>query len=295
MSNIDEAIFLFNRTGKLVYLNKAGEEFLGRGQKELADRPAEEVFFQIRDMGILIRKTIDEGRLFNCRDMAVDMGRAGNVDIHIAPLYSDEESSPWGIGGAILCLRENASLTAREDYPFDSLLYLLGSISHEIKNPLSGIKGAAQLLKEKVVGCDPEAAECVALILKESDRLNGVLHSYLTMTRRPVFHQLNVHEVIEYGLRVMGTTLLDKGISVQKTYDPSLPIVSGDEGKLLQVVINLLKNAVEAMDDVPPARRRLATASHERSAHDSRQAGQARRGEEELRRLVQSSFRTRYP
>ncbi|MFA5352999.1 MAG: ATP-binding protein [Thermodesulfovibrionales bacterium] len=248
MSNIDEAILLFDRTGRLIYINKAGEEFLGKGQKELNGKPAEDVFPQIKDMGMLIRKTIEEGRLFNCREMGFDKGRAGNVDIHISPLYSDEEVSPWGIGGAILCLRENISITDREDYPFDSLLYLLGSISHEIKNPLSGIKGAAQLLKEKVSqGRDPEAMECVGLILKESDRLNAVLHSYLTMTRRPVFHQLNVHEVIEHSVRVMAAAMEDRGIRVHKTYDPSLPNISGDEGKLLQVFINLMKNAIEAM------------------------------------------------
>ncbi|MBI3593073.1 MAG: hypothetical protein HY099_06310, partial [Nitrospirae bacterium] len=130
------------------------------------------------------------------------------------------------------------------------------SIAHEIKNPLSGIKGAAQILRGSAR--DSEAVECVNLILKEADRLNLVLHSYLTMTRMPVFNQLNIHEVIEHALKVMGTVFQEKKISVEKSYDPSLPVILGDESKLLQVFINLLKNAVEAMETQKNLKRRPA-------------------------------------
>jgi two-component system nitrogen regulation sensor histidine kinase GlnL len=68
------------------------------------------------------------------------------------------------------------------------------------------------------------------------------------MTRLPRFHQVNVHEVIEHALRVMETDIKRGKIVVHKSYDPSLPCISGDEGKLLQVFINLIKNAIEAME-----------------------------------------------
>lgn len=205
---------------------------------------------------MLIQKTITEGRSFNCKEMEVDIGRAANIDLNLTPFYSDSDKenpersrqSPSGVSGAILCIRENMALTEREDYHFDSLLFLLGSIAHEIKNPLSGIKGAAQILRTNAEASKRlEAEECVNLILKETDRLNSVLHSYLTMTRTPVFNQLNIHEVVEHALKVMKTSIEEKRIAVNKSYDPSLPNIAGDESKLLQVFINLLKNAVEAM------------------------------------------------
>jgi two-component system nitrogen regulation sensor histidine kinase GlnL len=261
VNNLDEAIFLFDKKGRLIFINKAGEEFFGRSYKEIKHRQFKDLFLDAKDVVMLIQKTITEGRSFNCKEMEVDIGRAANIDLNLTPFYYDDSSegfskggsrrgdeSPTCAHGAILCIRENLSLTEREDYQFDSLLYLLGSIAHEIKNPLSGIKGAAQILRANAEDSKKlEAEECVDLILKETDRLNSVLHSYLTMTRTPVFNQLNIHEVLEHALKVMKTSIEEKRIAVNKSYDPSLPNIAGDESKLLQVFINLLKNAAEAM------------------------------------------------
>lgn len=240
INNLDEAIFLFDKKGRLIFSNKAAEEFSGRSHRELKHAPFRKLFHGAKDIISLLQKSITEGRSFNCRDMEVDIGRAANINVNISPFYPGDS-----LEGALLCIRENLSITNREDYRFDMLLYLIGSVAHEIKNPLSGIKGAAQILKASTK--NPEAEECVGLILKEADRLNLVLHSYLTMTRTPVFNYLNVHEVIEHSLKVMETSIKEKKIVIEKSYDPSLPAIRGDESKLLQVFINLLKNAIEAV------------------------------------------------
>lgn len=241
INNLDEAVFLFDKKGRLEFINKAGEEFFGRSLKEIRHRPFRELFPKSGNIAIFLQKAIKEGRSFNCRDMEVDLGRVSSVNLNIVPFYTANT-----LEGAILCIRENRSITNREDYHFDVLLYLIASVAHEIKNPLSGIKGAAQILKGSAR--DGEARECVDLILKEADRLNLVLNSYLTMTRTPVFNLLNIHEVIEHALKVMYAAVEERKIVTDKLYDPSLPCIRGDESKLLQVFINLLKNAVEAMD-----------------------------------------------
>lgn len=241
INNLDEAIFLFDRKGRLAFANKAGEEFFGKSLKEIERRQCKDLFAGAHDIAPLVQKAIREGRSFNCNDMEIDLGRAANVTVNIAPFYA-----AGTLEGALLCIRENLSIASREDYHFDTLLYLIGSIAHEIKNPLSGIKGAAQILRGSAR--NDEAVECVNLILKEADRLNHVLQSYLTMTRTPVFNQLNVHEVIEHAVRVMEPGLRERSITISKSYDPSLPLIRGDESKLLQVFINLLKNALEAME-----------------------------------------------
>lgn len=245
INNLEEAILLFDKKGRLVFINKAGEEFFGRSFREIKHRQFKELFAGTKDIVMLIQKTINEGRSFNCKEMEVDIGRTVNIDLNLSPFYPEVPEGSPGVGGAILCIRENLALTEREDYHFDSILYLLGSIAHEIKNPLSGIKGAAQILRGSVE--NSEAEECITLILRETDRLNSVLQSYLTMTRNPVFNELNIHEVIEHALKVMMPTIDEKKVAVHKSYDPSLPNIAGDESKLLQVFINLLKNAVEAM------------------------------------------------
>lgn len=240
INNLGEAVVLFDKDGRLVFANKAGEEFLGKGLREIRNKRFKDLFYGSGDLGNLLKKTLKEGRAFNGREMEVDIGRITTVDLKLAPFYTDA-----GLEGALLSLSENHDLSGGVNYQFDSLLYLIGSISHEIRNPLSGIRGAAQILKETVRSL--EDLECINLILKETDRLNSVLLDYLTMTRKPVLNPVNIHEVLEHALKVMGPSIKDKGIQTEKLYDPSLPTISGDESKLLQVFINLFKNALESM------------------------------------------------
>lgn len=243
VNSLHEAIFLFDRSGLLVFLNKRAEEFYGKALRELRNRSCNDLFPAWTDLNDLVKKSIGESRSFTAREVEVDVGRTATVDVSITPFYRVDS-----IDGAVLCLREHLDLTEREDVHFDAILYLLGSIAHEVRNPLSGIKGAAQILKGHLGRAEPAVSECISHILRESERLNGVVQSYLTMTRRPVFNLLNVHEVIEYALKVMEHAIREKNIVVEKQYDPSLPMIYGDESKLLQVIINLLQNGIEAID-----------------------------------------------
>ncbi len=242
INNIEEVIFLFDSEGRLIYFNKAAEEFIGSKTKDVYNNMHFANLFQgSKDITTLIQKALLEGRLFNCKDINIELNRSINVDFYLYPFYSNSD-----IEGVIVCIRENRLLMERDDYPFDSLLGLLGAIAHEIKNPLSGIKGAAQLLKNKELNNDKR--QYINLIIKETDRLNSILYDYLSLSRKPAFTDINIHEVIEHALKVMELTLKEKKIQLYKSYDPSLPNISGDASKLLQVFINLIKNAVEAME-----------------------------------------------
>lgn len=249
INNLNEAIFLFNPDGFLVFVNKAGEEFSNKTTKNLIGRHYKDLFHRSSDIVLLIHKTLMEGRLFSCRELSSESDR--NIDLYLAPFYSGNS-----MGGVIVCIRENLSLMQKEDdRQFDLLLFMLLSIAHEIKNPLSGIKGAAQLLKKSKITEDMR--EHIDLIIKETDRLNNVLHDYLQVSRPPVFSEINIHEVIEYALKVMSPAIAEKGVAVLKSYDPSLPDIRGDGSKLLQVFINLIKNSLESMDNSLGARKLL--------------------------------------
>jgi nitrogen-specific signal transduction histidine kinase len=249
VQNIGDAIFLFDKRERLVFLNKAAEEFIGKNYKELLTEKAKKLFHK-KDIVLLIKKTIKEGRPFNYSDMEFKKENPVNIDISCYPFYAYHNKDFKGlteIEGALLCIKEKLALTKREDTQFDSLLYIIGSIAHEIKNPLSGIKGAAQILKKIIQ--TPEADECISLILKESERLNSVLNNYLTMTKKPVFHEINIHEILEQAIKIMESELKKNKIILNRLYDLSLPPLFGDEGKLLQVFINLIKNSIDAMSE----------------------------------------------
>jgi two-component system nitrogen regulation sensor histidine kinase GlnL len=240
INSLEEAVILFDKTLRIVYLNKTAEEMLRKSSKDIMMKRVPEIFGNEKAISTLIKETIREGRSFKGKSASLDIGHNINIDFHLSPFISNGK-----IEGAVLSISQNINISEREEYDFDSLVYLIGSIAHEIKNPLGGIKGAAQLLHNKAKNGPID--EYVDLIVKETDRLNSILHDYLTLCKKPAFNRVNIHEVMEKALSIMDVPLKAAGITLKRLYDPSLPQVRGDESKLLQVFLNIIKNALESM------------------------------------------------
>jgi two-component system, NtrC family, nitrogen regulation sensor histidine kinase GlnL len=124
---------------------------------------------------------------------------------------------------------------------------LLRNLAHEIKNPLGGIRGAAQLLDRELP--DPELREFTQVIVAEADRLQALMNRMLAPARLPQVSAVNIHEVLE---RVRTLLLAefpnsDSGIRVRRDYDTSLPTFPGDKEQLIQAVLNIARNAAEAL------------------------------------------------
>jgi len=132
----------------------------------------------------------------------------------------------------------------RNALAFESLDGLISQMAHEIQNPLGGIRGASQLLEERLPS---EYSEYLSVIRNEVDRLSGILRELIDYASpaRPVRSPVNVHEVIDRAVDLLEPARA--GVRVTRSYDPSLPEVRVETGKLLQVFINILKNALEAL------------------------------------------------
>jgi two-component system nitrogen regulation sensor histidine kinase GlnL len=128
-----------------------------------------------------------------------------------------------------------------------SLAAVAAGLAHEIKNPLGGIKGAAQLLAEELAG-HANVARFTTLITREVDRVSALLEELLELTRPPRLRlaAVNVHRVLNDVLVLQQTAAK---VAVRLVFDPSLPDIWADEAQLRQVFLNLVKNAIEAMDD----------------------------------------------
>jgi two-component system nitrogen regulation sensor histidine kinase GlnL len=240
INSLDEAIVLFDRSTNILYLNRTAEELFRKNSKDAVGKKLTQILNTDKSISPLVKKTISEGRSFRGKSVSMNVGRAINMDFSISPFFTGGR-----IEGAVLSLYENINIAEREDLDFDSIVYMIGSIAHEIKNPLGGIKGAAQLLLKRNLNAPPE--EYVDLIIRETDRLNSILHDYLTICRKPSFNPVNVHEIMEKALHIMDVPIRKAGIVLKRLYDPSLPQVKGDEAKLLQVFLNIIKNAIESM------------------------------------------------
>jgi two-component system nitrogen regulation sensor histidine kinase GlnL len=121
---------------------------------------------------------------------------------------------------------------------------LLRNLAHEIRNPLGGLRGAAQLLEHELPQVN--LREYTQVIIKEADRLQSLMDRLLVPHRVPKYEPTNVHEVLE---RVRSLLLAEspKGVMVRRDYDTSLPELIGDREKLIQAVLNIARNAVQAM------------------------------------------------
>jgi two-component system nitrogen regulation sensor histidine kinase GlnL len=121
---------------------------------------------------------------------------------------------------------------------------LIRNLAHEIKNPLGGIRGAAQLLDHELER--PGLHEYTQVIMKEADRLQALMDRLLTPHRLPQRTQVNIHEVLE---RVRSVILAEypRGIAIRRDYDTSLPLFTGDREQLIQAVLNIVRNAAQAI------------------------------------------------
>lgn len=120
---------------------------------------------------------------------------------------------------------------------------LIRNLAHEIKNPLGGIRGAAQLLDRELER--PALHEYTQVIIKESDRLQSLMDRLLTPHRLPLPGPVNIHEVLE---RVRSVILAEfPGMAVRRDYDTSMPVLTGDREQLIQVVLNITRNAAQAI------------------------------------------------
>ncbi len=120
---------------------------------------------------------------------------------------------------------------------------LLRNLAHEIKNPLGGIRGAAQLLEHELPR--ESLREYTQVIIKESDRLQSLLERLLTPHRTPHFGAVNIHEVLE---RVRSLVLAETpSMTVRRDYDISLPEIRADVEQLIQATLNIARNAIQAM------------------------------------------------
>ncbi len=122
---------------------------------------------------------------------------------------------------------------------------MIRQLAHEIKNPLGGIRGAAQLLERQLE--DAALREYTDVVISETDRLANLVDTLLGPGGPPMKQPVNIHELLEYVVRLIETED-ERQLTVQRDYDPGLPLIDLDRDQMIQAFLNLLRNAAAALD-----------------------------------------------
>ncbi|MGJ8528295.1 two-component system sensor histidine kinase NtrB [Maritalea sp.] len=178
------------------------------------------------------------------------------VDVHIAPMGSDPDLVVITFFERTMADKIDKQLTSQG--AARQVSGLAAMLAHEIKNPLSGIKGAAQLLEQSAADEDRPLAK---LIQQEVERIVKLVERMEVFSdeRPPELASVNIHEVLNHVL-LLAENGFAKGANIEKQFDPSLPPVLGNWDQLVQIYLNLVKNAAEAIRDIAGGKIKISTA-----------------------------------
>jgi two-component system nitrogen regulation sensor histidine kinase GlnL len=248
LDNLNTAILLFDANLNLRYLNTAAEILLADSARQLLETSAEQLF-----------KSSDEAFLNNlkhCRDAAeplIDYGlelhRASHsifVNFSVTPLGSENQVNEILVELLPIDNRLRISQEEQLHAQQNTARLMVQGLAHEIKNPLGGLRGAAQLLDLELP--NDELKEYTQVIIEEADRLQNLVNRMLGSNELPNKKMLNIHEVLE-RVRWLAQTEVGENIKIHCDYDPSIPDLLGDKDQLIQAVLNIVRNAIQAISD----------------------------------------------
>ncbi len=245
LNALPDPVLMVAEDGAIRYANFAAENFFGASAEQLCVRRLQEVVPADSPLLSLIHQVHEGGHSVFEYGVTIASPRIGDrfVTIQVSPVA---ESA----GAVVVTLRER-SITDKIDHQLihrsaaRSVTGMAAVLAHEIKNPLSGIRGAAQLLEQNASAPDRKLTE---LICDESDRICALVDRMEVFSEKRGIEReaVNIHRVLEH-VRRLGESGFARGMRFIENYDPSLPPVHGNRDQLIQVFLNLVKNAAEAV------------------------------------------------
>ena len=242
------AVLLLDQHGHIIYVNPAAENLLESSSKTLLNQTLNELFLSNEELDILFQDALEHVFADKRQDLTLERIGREPLQVHVVVTALDNAEAP-----VLIELRENLQQLKldREERLLDQSQAnkeLIRNLAHEIKNPLGGIRGAAQLLELELPERHlKELSEYTQVIIKEADRLQTLVDRLLAPHRRPhIVGDVNIHEVCE-RVRSLITSEFPNGLKIQRDYDLSIPEFRGDKEQLIQAVLNIAHNAAQVL------------------------------------------------
>lgn len=245
--SISTAVAVLDDSLRLVSLNPAGEMLFKISRRSVIDKPLAELLPRGKNLAHLLERVIREMHPVTIRGMRlmIAAGETITVDCIVTPLI--QGTQPQGLLIELNQIDRLLRLTHEERVRARHAANraVIKGLAHEIKNPLGGLRGAAQLLERELDR--PELHEYTNIIISEADRLRNLVDRIMAPRTPMTLRDINIHEILEHVRRLLLVERPD--LKIQTDYDPSLPEIHADEEQLIQAFLNIARNAMQVLGD----------------------------------------------
>ncbi|MGH8177998.1 MAG: nitrogen regulation protein NR(II) [Steroidobacter sp.] len=257
LDGLSTSVLIIDHTRAVLYLNVAAETLLGVSRNQVRRRALSELVSDASAVNAVIDRALETWRPFSRRELALrPINRESEliVDCTVAP-YEDP-----GAPNAVLIEITDATQHQRITRETALLTQIGGSrlmirqLAHEIKNPLGGLRGAAQLLAKQLA--DASMREYTSIIISEADRLVALVDALLGPGHAPRTESINIHELLQHVGYLLSADA-PAGVVIERDYDPSLPTLRMDRNLIIQAMLNLGRNAIQALEHKTDGQGRL--------------------------------------
>ncbi len=248
LENLATAIVVLDNALAVQYLNPMAEMLFEQSIKRAKGMPLQELIHGDEDFYADLHEALNTAHPYSVRErtLCLQPERTITVDCTVTPLHEPGKTPSLLI--ELLPMDRQLRITREEQLiaQQSATRALIRGLAHEIKNPLGGLRGAAQLLEREL----PEEAlrEYTQIIIGEADRLQGLVDRMLGPNDLPKRGETNIHEALEH-VRQLVVVEAPKGVRLRSDYDPSIPPLIADRDQLVQVFLNIVRNALQSVDD----------------------------------------------
>ena len=254
LENIDDAVIAINQQGKIIFFNSAAQLYSGLSEKQTIDQSFFKCFQGQETLCYLARTALDEGRSISSHEtitLRTSSSQPRQVSVSASPIFSGSDPQQ----GTVVVLHDLTRIhslegAVRHADRLAMIETMAAGLAHEIKNPLSGIKGSAQLLQMELEGSS-ELQEYTQLIVRETARVNRIIEELLNLSRprNTQTELVNISQLLNEIVTLSKNTVIDRGIYFTWQLDPSIPDIPADRDLLMSLFLNLIKNSCEAAPD----------------------------------------------
>lgn len=252
LEHLNTGVLLLNADLTVRYMNPAAEALLEISGQRCLGVPFVELAIESEEATHALQQAMIRGHAYTKREATIQLHNQQQLtlDYSVSPVPHPESRSPCLLielqgRDRLMRISREEQLIAKQE----TTRSLVRGLAHEIKNPLGGIRGAAQLLERALPSADLK--EYTSIIIEEADRLRDLVDRLLGPHQIPKQEQVNIHEVLE---RVCQLIEVESGgrIAIERDYDPSIPELEADKGQLIQALLNICRNAMQAMLEAQP-------------------------------------------